>query len=89
MYPFGYGLSYTTFDWDVSFAMPEGSTITEDDTLEVSVTVRNTGDYAGKDVVELYYSAPFDYEGPAIEKAHVVLGDFAKPDYLLLEKKKR
>lgn len=82
MYPFGYGLSYTTFDWDVSFAMPEGSTITEDDTLEVSVTVRNTGDYAGKDVVELYYSAPFDYEGPAIEKAHVVLGDFAKTGLL-------
>lgn len=82
VYPFGYGLSYTTFDWDVSFAMPEGSTITEDDTLEVSVTVRNTGDYAGKDVVELYYSAPFDYEGPAIEKAHVVLGDFAKTGLL-------
>ena len=44
--------------------------------------MKNTGDYAGKDVVELYYSAPYDYEGPAIEKSHVVLGDFAKTDIL-------
>lgn len=82
VYPFGYGLSYTEFDWDVSFAAASGSEITADDTLEVSVTVKNTGDYAGKDVVELYYSAPYDYEGPAIEKAHVVLGDFAKTELL-------
>lgn len=82
VYPFGYGLSYTEFDWDVSFGTDSGSGITADDTLEVSVTVKNTGDYAGKDVVELYYSAPYDYEGPAIEKSHVVLGDFAKTDIL-------
>lgn len=82
VYPFGYGLSYTTFDWDVSFSVPDGGAITAEDTLEVSVTVKNTGDYAGKDVVELYYSAPYDYEGPAIEKAHVVLGDFAKTGLL-------
>ena len=44
--------------------------------------MKNTGDYAGKDVVELYYSAPYDYESPAIEKSHVVLGDFAKTDIL-------
>ena len=82
VYPFGYGLSYTEFDWDVSFGTDSGSGITADDTLEVSVTVKNTGDYAGKDVVELYYSAPYDYEGPAIEKSHVVLWDFAKTDIL-------
>lgn len=82
VYPFGYGLSYTTFDWDVSFAKAGGSEIAPDDTLEVSVTVKNTGDYAGKDVVELYYSAPFEYDGPAIEKSHVVLGDFAKTKLL-------
>lgn len=82
VYPFGYGLSYTAFDWNVSFAEADGSIIAADDTLEVSVTVKNTGDYAGKDVVELYYSAPYDYEGPAIEKAHVVLGDFAKTGLL-------
>lgn len=78
VYPFGYGLSYTSFDWEVSFATPDGSALTGDETLEVSVTVKNTGAYAGKDVVELYYSPPYDYEGPAIEKAHVVLGGFAK-----------
>lgn len=82
VYPFGYGLSYTEFDWDVSFGAASGTEITADDTLEVSVTVKNIGDYAGKDVVELYYSAPYDYEGPAIEKPHVVLGDFAKTDLL-------
>ena len=82
VYPFGYGLSYTEFDWDVSFASASGSEITAEDTLEVSVTVKNTGDYAGKDVVELYYSAPYHYEGPAIEKPHVVLGNFAKTDLL-------
>lgn len=82
VYPFGYGLSYTTFDWDVSYGTPDGSGITADETLEVSVTVKNTGDYAGKDVVELYYSVPYEYEGPAIEKAHVVLGDFGKTGLL-------
>lgn len=82
VYPFGYGLSYTEFDWDVSFGAASGTEITADDTLEVLVTVKNTGDYAGKDVVELYYSAPYDYEGPAIEKPHVVLGDFSKTDLL-------
>lgn len=82
VYPFGYGLSYTTFDWEVAFATADGSEITESDTLEVSVTVKNTGDYAGKEVVELYYSAPYDYEGAAIEKSHVVLGDFAKTGLL-------
>ncbi len=82
VYPFGYGLSYTEFDWDVSFGAASGTEITADDTLEILVTVKNTGDYAGKDVVELYYSAPYDYEGPAIEKPHVVLGDFAKTDLL-------
>lgn len=82
VYPFGYGLSYTTFDWDVSFAKADGSAITAQDTLEATVTVKNTGNYAGKDVVELFYSAPYDYEGPAIEKSHVVLGDFAKTKLL-------
>lgn len=78
VYPFGYGLSYTDFEWDVSFDTKDGSEFTGDDTLEVTVKVKNIGDYAGKDVIQLYYSAPYDYEGPAIEKAHVILGDFAK-----------
>ncbi|NTV77757.1 MAG: beta-glucosidase, partial [Clostridiales bacterium] len=82
VYPFGYGLSYTTFEWEVSYAVADGSTILPGDTLEVAVTVKNTGEYAGKDVVELYYSAPYDYEGSAIEKSHVVLGDFGKTGIL-------
>ena len=81
-YPFGYGLSYTTFDWDVKFDTADGSAIHADDTLGVTVTVKNTGSVAGKDVVQLYYSAPYDYEGNAIEKPYVVLGDFVKTNLL-------
>ena len=82
VYPFGYGLSYTTFEWDASFRKADGSAITADDKLEVSVKVKNTGNYAGKDVVQLYYSAPYDYDKPAIEKSYVVLGDFVKTKLL-------
>ncbi len=82
VYPFGYGLSYTTFSWDVTFDKAAGSAITAADELKATVKVKNTGSYAGKDVVQLYYSAPYDYDGPAIEKAYVVLGDFAKTDLL-------
>lgn len=82
VYSFGYGLSYTTFEWEVSFTTEDGSKVEAGDTLEVAVTVKNTGDYAGKDVVELYYNAPYDYENSAIEKAYVVLGDFAKTGLL-------
>ncbi len=73
-YPFGYGLSYTTFEYtNVNF---KTSTIEKDGTVEVEVTVKNTGSVAGKEVVQLYYSAP--YYDNEIEKSHVVLGDFAK-----------
>ena len=81
-YPFGYGLSYTSFDWDVQFGTADGSTVKADDTIDVTVKVKNTGSRAGKDVVQLYYSAPYDYEGSAIEKAYVVLGDFVKTELL-------
>lgn len=78
VYPFGYGLSYTTFDWtvgDVSAREIElGTTIT------VPVTVKNTGSVAGKDVVQLYASAPYTLGG--IEKAHKVLVGFAKTKLL-------
>lgn len=75
VYPFGYGLSYTNFTWDVVFNLA-GDTITVDDTLKATVTVTNTGAFSGKEVVQLYYAAPYTMGG--IEKAHVVLGDFAK-----------
>ncbi|MBR6027777.1 MAG: glycoside hydrolase family 3 C-terminal domain-containing protein [Clostridia bacterium] len=82
VYPFGYGLTYTTFDWDVKFGKADGSAITAGDTLDVTVTVKNTGAVAGKDVVQLYYSAPFEEGSDAIEKAHVVLADFGKTDLI-------
>ena len=75
-YPFGYGLSYTSFDWKVTDASANGSTLTKDGGVTVKVTVTNTGDRAGKDVVELYYTAP--YIAGEIEKSSVELGAFAK-----------
>ena len=75
-YPFGYGLSYTSFDWKVTDATANGSALTKDGNVTVKVTVTNTGDRAGKDVVQLYYTAP--YTAGEIEKSSVELGAFAK-----------
>lgn len=78
-YPFGYGLSYTTFDWEVTPA--SSGAVTEKDTLRFDVKVTNTGSVAGKDVVELYYTAPYysaAQGGSGIQKAGAVLGGFAK-----------
>lgn len=69
-YPFGYGLSYTTFDKRISGFKDEG------DTVKVSVDVTNTGDVAGKEVVELFFTPPYTNGG--IEKASTNLLDFAK-----------
>ena len=52
MYPFGYGLSYTTFDWS------DYNTSWDGDTCTVTVKVTNTGSVAGKDVVEVYAQSP-------------------------------
>ncbi|MCD7753299.1 MAG: glycoside hydrolase family 3 C-terminal domain-containing protein [Clostridiales bacterium] len=73
-YPFGYGLSYTTFDQEITDFQDDGSTIT------LTVTVTNTGSVAGKDVVEVYYTPPY-YNG-GIEKSSVNLLDFGKTDLL-------
>ncbi len=51
-YPFGYGLSYTTFD------LSDLKMMTEGDKLTATVKVTNTGDCSGKEVIQLYYSAP-------------------------------
>ena len=75
-FPFGFGLSYTTFDWTVA-SSSLGSTH-EDITVKVKVT--NTGSVAGKDVVQLYYCAPYIEGG--IEKSAKVLGAFAKTSLL-------
>lgn len=74
VYPFGYGLSYTTFTQTL-----DDMTVT-DDTVSVNVTVTNTGDVAGKDVVEVYYTPPYTNGG--IEKASVNLAAFDKTDML-------
>ncbi len=84
-FPFGYGLSYTDFEWNVEAMLVNGKPVNtgaasfalgKNDKIEIYVNVKNTGNYAGKDVVQLYYSAPYIKGG--IEKSSVVLGDFAK-----------
>ena len=74
VYPFGYGLFYTTFTQEM------GDLTVTDDTISVDVTVTNTGETAGKDVVELYYTPPYTNGG--IEKASVNLAAFDKTDLL-------
>lgn len=73
-YPFGYGLSYT------SFTQKMGEITEKDGRLAIDVTVTNTGDVAGKDVIELYYNPPYTNGG--IEKASANLIDFAKTEVL-------
>lgn len=77
-YPFGYGLSYTTFDWSGFATSWSGKTCT------ATVTVTNTGDVAGKDVVELYAQSPYtDYDrANGVEKSAVELVAFAKTKLL-------
>ncbi|MBU4214136.1 MAG: glycoside hydrolase family 3 C-terminal domain-containing protein, partial [Actinobacteria bacterium] len=76
VYPFGYGLSYTDFAQKIT-GTEKGAV---DGKISVTVEVTNTGTVAGKDVVELYYSAPYTRGG--IEKPAVVLGAFDKTDVL-------
>ncbi|OZG60193.1 beta-glucosidase-related glycosidase [Bifidobacterium lemurum] len=73
-YPFGYGLSYTTFSQEM------GDVTYADGIVSFDVTVTNTGDTAGKDVVEVYYNPPYTNGG--IEKASANLVEFAKTDEL-------
>ena len=73
-YPFGYGLSYTTFDWKVVNAPGKREKITADGSYKITVEVTNTGERAGKEVVQLYVNAP---KG-AMEKPSRELKAFAK-----------
>lgn len=80
-YPFGYGLSYTDFEWTIEeVSVPTGGTIDKNSEITFSVYVENTGGVAGQDVVELYFSAPYTEGG--IEKPSVKLGAFAKTGVL-------
>ena len=75
-YPFGYGVSYTTFEWS-DFKMGQ---MDADGNIELSVTVKNTGAVAGRDVVQVYLNAPYtDYDKTNhIEKSAVTLVGFEK-----------
>ena len=78
-FPFGYGLSYTTFEWEVGeISLAPGSSIDDKTVLSVPVTVTNTGSYAGKEVVAAYVSAPYTKGG--IEKSAVALVGFNKTE---------
>ena len=78
VYPFGHGLSYTTFEWSNFRTSWSG------DTCTVSVNVTNTGSMAGKDVVEVYVQSPYtNYDKQyGVEKASVMLVGYAKTSEL-------
>ena len=77
VYPFGYGLSYTTFSQEiVGVDTLNNSALDATKKFEVSIKVKNTGEVPGKQVVQLYAEAP--YETGKIEKAYKVLVGFAK-----------
>ncbi len=73
-YPFGYGLSYTSFESKIASVEDDGQTITLD------VEVKNTGNVAGKSVAEIYFNPPYTNGG--IEKATANLVTFAKTDLI-------
>ena len=77
-FPFGYGISYTTFSWSGFSARKKGADI------EVKVKIENTGTMSGKEVVEVYYQSPYtDYDARnGIEKPALKLGTFEKTELL-------
>ena len=80
-YPFGYGLSYTSFDWELTDGSSiDGKAISGDGKYSVTVKVTNTGKYSGKDVVQIYAKLHYDENG--LEKPYEVLVGFAKTKLL-------
>ncbi|MBQ6462789.1 MAG: glycoside hydrolase family 3 C-terminal domain-containing protein [Pseudobutyrivibrio sp.] len=71
VYPFGYGLSYTSFSQEIKEVVEDG------DNINVTVSVTNTGEIAGKDIIQVYYHAPYNGD---IEKAEAVLAAYDKTD---------
>lgn len=89
-YPFGYGLSYAAFEWTLdSVNFPPSSELASDSKIEITVSVTNKADseFAGQEVVQLYYSAPYNEGG--IEKSALKLGAFAKTSTLAPGKSER
>ncbi len=81
VYPFGYGLSYTNFSWEITDASSiQNKTITKGEKYKIKVKVTNTGSVAGKDVVQLYGHAPYTTGG--VEKSEENFLDFAKTKLL-------
>ncbi|MCM1368737.1 MAG: fibronectin type III-like domain-contianing protein, partial [Roseburia sp.] len=81
VFPFGYGMSYTTFKWElINAAELKSAEKTAKSTLTAKVKVTNTGSYAGKEVVQVYVTAP--YTPGEIEKSHVKLVGFGKTPML-------
>ena len=78
VFPFGFGLSYTTFSQTLD------SVTADDEQVTARVTVTNTGSMAGKDVAQLYLTSPYTEldQAEGIEKPACVLVDFAKTDEL-------
>ena len=81
IYPFGYGLSYTTFEQKIISASKANQTLKDvNEKISVKVRVTNTGEVAGKEVVQLYWKAPYKEDG--IEKAYNALCAFDKTNLL-------
>lgn len=80
-YPFGYGLSYNEYEWEIGeISVAPGSTVTEETKIEIPVTVKNNGTVPGRDVVAAYVTLPY-YEG-GIEKASVQLIAYTKTEVI-------
>ena len=80
VYPFGYGLSYTNFSQEIINKSALAGALNPNETFDVEIKVTNTGDKAGKQVVQLYAEAP--YEAGKIEKSYKVLVGFNKTSLL-------
>ncbi len=80
LYPFGYGLSYTTFEWTLDNVADDAKITAANQTVTMRIRVKNTGSVAGQDVVQIYYSAPYTPGG--IEKSATTLIQFGKTKLL-------
>ena len=80
VYPFGYGLSYTTFSWTLKNKANIPTTLAKDTKMTFEVEVENTGTYPGRDTVEIYVTAPYTPGG--LDKAHKILVGFDKTELL-------
>lgn len=88
LFPFGYGLSYTTFSYDN--LQLSNSTISTNEEASLKVSVTNTGDYDGEEVIQLYLQKPDDAEGPALtlrgfQRVFIPKGETVEVEFQLTE----